>query len=228
MTNERKPLFVDGILDTTALTRREFNFLVQVIDRQKVTPMLDQELGPRSEMFKHFAKAGLLRSKGDYIGGGDSMTTYWMDPNYIPFFGTSPEEFAEDPEGDAPLNTRDLIGAMEIIYLRTDPHENGLGGYRIKIDKVERRKTIGVPAGGETYSYLLLGEYPAKPFTIRGDWNFPDQEVEFRDDGTIEAKDQDGTPYILEFKYVAPVTRDIVDKLLDGRLGWKHDNTLTS
>jgi len=43
---------------------------------------------------------------------------------------------------------------------------------------------------------------------------------------SIDVKDRDGTPYTLEFKYVAPMTRDLVDKILDGRLGWKHDNTL--
>jgi hypothetical protein len=222
MTNERKPLFVNGVLDTTALTRKEFKFLLRVIDLEKVIPMLNPEMGPQIEMFTQFANAGLLQSESGYIGGGTNMAAYWMNPKYIPFFGASPEEFYDDQ-----LNTRDLIGAMEIIYIVAETKgKASYEGFRVKIDKVERLKKVIGPNDQAEYSYVLLGKYPGTMFDIRGDWVIPDQAVEFNDKGTIDVKDRDGTPYTLEFKYVAPMTRDLVDKILDGRLGWKHDNTL--
>lgn len=223
MTNNRKPYFVNGIFDPTALTRKEFNFLVQIIDKGSITPMLD---GADDQLAKKFCDTPPLLAimNAPYVGGGDVMYTYAMKPKYVPFFGTSPEEFAWDPAEDTPLNTRDLVGAMEIIYLVAE--EGGKAsqaGFRVKITKVRRS-----PPNALAPYFTLSGTHYVRDFKFDGDWKIPDQDVELRDDGSIEVKDQDGAPYILEFKYVAPVTRDIVDKILDGRLGWKHDNTLTS
>jgi hypothetical protein len=212
---EDEVFIMPGYIDISTLTEAEFDFL-RAVACKSATPMLD---GSDETMLQRFLELDLLSSKGGYVGGGTNMVTYWMKKEYHKYFEFRPLKFRPGPNM---FNTNQLIEACNIRFLGTEHAHYELylivdNSSRVAITHISRAG-YGIAAKTDEPGWQLYGKYGG--FGLN--WLLPDQDVQLDDQGRCAVKSNEGTPYQLEFKYLAPVTASIMRLVLSGDKSWRE------